>query len=344
MALKKTDEAIAEFREALRFEPGNPVTHNNLGNALEEQKQLPRPSPSTARPSGSNRISRSRTTTWGIVLRNQKRLAEAIAEYRTALRLTPDDGTVHYNLGNALRDVGKVDEAIDELREAIRLKPDYVAAHTNLGNALLDDQQQVDEAMAEYTTAIRLDPDEADAHNGPGNVLQAKGRPDEAITEYRKALKVRPEIAMYHSNLGNALLAKERPDEAITEYRKALKIRPETATYHSNLGNALLAKGKRDEAFTEYRTALRIKPDDASAHNNLAWLMVVTPGRPRREYDEGVEHSRTAVKLGPPNPNFYGTLSLAEFRAGHFDESLAASQRAMRSERACTPMTGSSRP
>ena len=46
---------------------------------------------------------------------------EALAEFREAIRLKPDDAAAHYSLGNLLRDQGKLDEAVASYREAVRL-------------------------------------------------------------------------------------------------------------------------------------------------------------------------------------------------------------------------------
>ena len=64
----RLDEAIAEYREAIRLKKDYPEAHNNLGNAF----------------------------------RDKGRLDEAIAEYREAIRLKKDDPRAHYNLGLAL--------------------------------------------------------------------------------------------------------------------------------------------------------------------------------------------------------------------------------------------------
>jgi len=40
-------------------------------------------------------------------------------------------------------------------------------------------------------------------------------------------------------------------------------------------------------------------------------------------------HARKAVELGEKDANTYGTLALAEYRSGHYAESLAASKRSM---------------
>jgi eukaryotic-like serine/threonine-protein kinase len=63
-------------------------------------------------------------------------VSEAIAAYREAIRLQPENAGAHYNLGIALDSQGKVSEAIAAYRDAIRLQPDEAEAHCNLGMAL----------------------------------------------------------------------------------------------------------------------------------------------------------------------------------------------------------------
>jgi tetratricopeptide (TPR) repeat protein len=96
------DEAVAEFREAIRLKADDPLAHYNLGTALKKRGLL----------------------------------EEAVAELREAILLNPDLANAHDNLGNALRDRGLLDEAVAEYREAIRLKPDNPGVHCNLGSAL----------------------------------------------------------------------------------------------------------------------------------------------------------------------------------------------------------------
>ncbi len=54
---------------------------------------------------------------------DQGKLAEAVAELRTAIRFGPNVGTVHTELGSALREQGKLAQAIAELRAATRFSP-----------------------------------------------------------------------------------------------------------------------------------------------------------------------------------------------------------------------------
>ena len=61
-----------------------------------------------------------------------------------ALALNPNSPPTHYNLGIALSMQRKVDEAIAEFREAVRLDDNYADAHNNLG-AMLHVSGRLDE-------------------------------------------------------------------------------------------------------------------------------------------------------------------------------------------------------
>ena len=154
----KRDEAIAEYREAVRLKPEYAEAHNNFG----------------------------------VTLRAQGKQDEATAEYRLAIRLKPDNAEAHNNLGVSLNDQGKLDEAIAEYREAIRLKPEYATAHNNLGTTLRA-QGKLDEATAEYREAIRLKPEYATAHNNLGAALRAQGKYQETLAAYHGAAELAPE-------------------------------------------------------------------------------------------------------------------------------------------------------
>jgi Tfp pilus assembly protein PilF len=176
----RTDEAISEYREALRLRPGYPQAHDNLGNALHIKG----------------------------------RTDEAISQFREAIRFKPDYAEAHGNLGAALCDTGKIDEAISEDQEAIRLKPDYAEAHNNLGAALVR-KGRIDEAISQFGEAIRLKPDYTDAHNGLGAALGMKGRIDEAISQFEEAIRLKPDYTDAQNILAKALELKGRTNEPV---------------------------------------------------------------------------------------------------------------------------------
>ena len=68
------------------------------------------------------------------------RWAQAIKEYRTALRLDPNDGDTHNNLGVALERNGDLRAALEEYRKACTLDPKDATYESNFRRL----SQQVD--------------------------------------------------------------------------------------------------------------------------------------------------------------------------------------------------------
>jgi tetratricopeptide (TPR) repeat protein len=166
------DEAIREYREALRLNPYYALGHYNLGNALLQKGQVD----------------------------------EAIQHYQESIRLQPMNVDTYNNLGLALCKQGQVDEAIRQFQQAIRLKPDDADVHYNLGAALAR-RGQLDEAIRHYQEALRRQPDRAEAHNNLGAAFYQQGRTGEAIRHFQEALRLQPDYGDARRNLNAALAA-----------------------------------------------------------------------------------------------------------------------------------------
>jgi superkiller protein 3 len=134
-------------------------------------------------------------------LKRKGALDEAIAAYREVLRLKPDLGVVHDNLGFALRDQGKLDEAIACFHKAI----------------------------ACYHKAIEVDPKNAFVHNNLAWLLatapDANLRdPPRAVEAARTAVQLSEENGGYHNTLGVALYRNGEYQEAIAALEKSLAL------------------------------------------------------------------------------------------------------------------------
>jgi tetratricopeptide (TPR) repeat protein len=120
---EKTDDAIAEYREALRIVADQAEWRNNLG----------------------------------LLYARQNRIAEAMGQFAIATRVRPDFVDARNNLGAMFARAGQHKNAIEQYTEAIRLAPDNALAHGNLARALAADGRGAD-ALRECREAIRLDP------------------------------------------------------------------------------------------------------------------------------------------------------------------------------------------
>ena len=184
----RLDEAIAHYREALRFSPDYMLAHANLSPALTQRGQRGEALHIAKRPWKSSLGSAMAHNNMGAVLADQGRFDEAVRHYEKAIRIEPDNVQAHANLAAALMALGRLDQAAAQYQKILEFDPENVAVHNNLGNAL-GSLGRIEEAMAQYRKALEINPDDAETHANYGYILTRLGRLDEAMAHYRKALE-----------------------------------------------------------------------------------------------------------------------------------------------------------
>jgi tetratricopeptide (TPR) repeat protein len=224
--------------------------------------------------------------------------------WTSAVNACPQSARPHNNLGNALLEKSDVNGAIAEFEAALRIRPDYGEAHYNLGKALAQTPARLPEAIAEYQEALRDPPDYSprvhysNVHISLGNALaRIPGRLPDAIVEYQAALQVDGASASAHYNLGNALARTPgRTADAISEWQAALRIQPDLAPAHYNLGIVYSQDPARlQDALAEYQAALRLNPENAEAHYNLAKVLLQIPDHSA----DAISELETALRIHP---------------------------------------------
>ncbi|MBI5749435.1 MAG: tetratricopeptide repeat protein [Nitrospinae bacterium] len=131
------------------------ANHGNLNEAIKEYKTAIRLKPDYL--NGYNNL--------GIAYASHGNLNEAVKEYKTAIRLKPDDPLPYYNLGNAYGKQGRWQEAIEAYKTSLSLKPDSADTHYKLGLVYFL-QEHYQEAFLEWNTVISITPDHVSAKNG----------------------------------------------------------------------------------------------------------------------------------------------------------------------------------
>ncbi len=139
----RLNEALAEYREAVRLSPVYFRGHSNLG----------------------------------ILLDDMGRPEEALAEYRLALRLKQNLPTLHEGMGIVLVELGRFDEAMSEFAAAARLDPAYPWPYFQMGKALLQQGRDA-EAIGKLREALRIDPDNYQILAYAARVLAADEKPE----------------------------------------------------------------------------------------------------------------------------------------------------------------------
>jgi tetratricopeptide (TPR) repeat protein len=235
------------------------ITENNLGTAMQEQKQYDL----------------------------------AIPHHQKAIALRPDYAPGYNNLGAALRGAGRLDEAVASYRKALEIKPDFASASYNLANALLE-QGNTAESAASFRQSLQSTPNSVEAHNNLGIALASKGDVAGAINEFRAALAIDDRSVHAHRNLGNMLFDMGQRAEGLAHLERAVAIAPSEPEAVYDIGTILLQEQNFAGAAARFEAALKIKDDWAEAHNNLG-IALASQGR----IAEALKHFERAVELKP---------------------------------------------
>ncbi|WP_143393426.1 serine/threonine-protein kinase [Fimbriiglobus ruber] len=192
----------------------------------------------------------------------------AIAAYREAIRLHPNESSTHSLLANCLSIKGDQDRAIAEYREAMRLDPrnrnfglrETLAELLRSKGDNLKSQGDRGVAIVYYREAIRLDPSrfllDIDEHKGDLNW---------AVEEYRELVRITPDDHRSRINFAIILAAKDDQAGAIVEYKQAIRVAPNEGFTHYEFAKFLETKGDQEGAITECREAIRLSSNEIKA-------------------------------------------------------------------------------
>lgn len=200
---KKQAEAL--YREAIRLDPTDAVSYNNLAYLLYEDPDC-----------------REDAERW----------------FLQAIRLDPTDADYYNNLGNLLIEIpGREKEAEQWYRKAIHRDPRDPLFHYNLACLLSDEGNRRGEAERLFRTAIELDPTDADYDTRLASLIgEQPGRLAEAEALCRKALEVDPKNATAYYELASLLIRDTgRHAQARELYRQAIQLDPAEADSYPNL-------------------------------------------------------------------------------------------------------------
>ena len=281
--------SVAMWSDVAAKRPLNSRAYNNLGNAL---------------------LARGKA-------------AEAIASYRTTIKLNPRNYETHLNWAVALIKLGKLSEAIAQCREALNLNSSFGEAHLKWGIALFK-MGKTEEAISHFERAAQLDPDNPGAYLNLGTALADRGIWDAALDNFNRALKIDPYLAEAHSNAAYALIQMNRIPEAIFHGERAIRLDPRLAEAYDNLGIAFFIEGKFRESAEAYLQFLSFHPDNPTTLHNIGKALAAGGNS-----DEAIMMFKRAIEVKPEFPEAYASLGQALFRQGQFEEGLRCLRRAL---------------
>jgi tetratricopeptide (TPR) repeat protein len=231
-ALKRTDEARAEYERATTLDPKMSEAFLNLG-----------------------------------ILLTEKDPAAAVVPLRRAVDLLPAQSRPRFLLGHALERSGDIPGAVDCYEAALRLDPRDVETIIHLGNLYVGLKRYPD-AETKFRAGLELQPKSPQALLGLAQTLDVEKKP-EAAAAYRDYLAVQPDTPGAQSRIIHLLLDQKQYDAALTELDRADAGKSPTVDSLRSRADIQVAQKKWDDAIITLQKAITLAPKDAELRGGL---------------------------------------------------------------------------
>jgi len=211
----------------------------------------------------------------GTELLKTGKLADAVTEFKEALKADPTYAGAYNNLGVTYERLGEGD-AQAQFERAIQLRSDFAHAHFNLARILMN-KGHVERAVAELQRTIQIDPNHLDALNMLGMALGGQGKFTEAQSHLERAVRLDPDQVDALNMLGMVLGRQGKFAEAQSHLERAVRLDPNHAEAFNNLGAAYAGQGRLREALAQFEAALRIDPGNLEIREILEQVKAALP-------------------------------------------------------------------
>lgn len=311
-------EAILEYRNATRKDPGRADAHFEYGRCLAEIGRI------RGAIDAFEIAAAADPKHWQARLflaRTHLRLGyfEQADAYATAvLEAAPDQPEAHLIRGICLRAAGDAATAEKQVERA--LSHDIVDPQTWLMAATYFYQIGAHErSAASYNESLRLDPDLVDAEIGLSYLLGAQSDFGAALKRIRPVIDANPTNVKAGACLAEILMMEGKIDAAIAAYER-IRAHDDEPPFMTRIRHAelLIKSGKTDNGVEILKDILNRDADNMSAHLLLANLYLRL-----QLYSSGVEHANRILRVHPGHIRARKTLARLLIAQQRFGDALS---------------------
>jgi tetratricopeptide (TPR) repeat protein/S1-C subfamily serine protease len=159
----------------------------------------------------------------GDLYKEQKKFDLAVADYNTAIELTPKEAVFYNVRGNLYYSQKKWDLALADYNQAIQIDPKESASYYNRANIYYS-QDKFDLALADLSKVIELDPKYISAYLGRGFLYEKQKKFDLALADYNQAILLDPQFAEAYANRGVFYKEMNNTQQAIQDLKTAAQL------------------------------------------------------------------------------------------------------------------------
>jgi Flp pilus assembly protein TadD len=231
-ALKRPEDAQAEYEKCVALDPKMPEAQLNLGILLLE-----------------------------------KNPAAAVVALRKAVELLPSQSRPRYLQGLAQERSGDLAGAAESFEGASRLDPKDVESLTHLGRMYLKNNRAAD-AEGKFRAVLGLEPKSPEALQGLALSLDEEKKPG-AADAYREYLAVQPQDNAARVRMVHLLAEGRQYDAAMAELDKSAPGQAPSVDLLKLKADIEIGQKKLDAAIATLKQAIGLAPNDAQLHGGL---------------------------------------------------------------------------
>ncbi len=304
-----TASAIRHFLAALEAQPDASAVHHSLGLAYRDDDDQERARSHLEK--GGSRAPRFDDPlidglgqliaggrvhlSQGSRERRAGRLGRAVAHFRKAVALDPDNPRAHHNLGAVLGELGRHREGLDHLRRAVALGPDQRDPRFDLATAL-SRLGELEEAAMELSRVLEIDPRDRPARLRRALVFAAMGKNESGRDELAELVSQDPHDLESRFNLAAVELRLGHYGESAFHYASVAEHRPERLDAHLGAVHAWLLARRFHLAREHLEGAIDAGSHDSPLRHSLARLLATCPEAALRDGDRALELAREVFR------------------------------------------------
>ncbi len=256
------DDAITQFKAALKIDPKHPGAYMDLAQVASQKKDYASAEGylqkilelTNDEYADKNPRREEAYFHLGEVTLMEKHYDDAVGYLKAALRIKSSSADSYFRLAQAYEGLGADDNALKQLELAFQFDPKYAEAHYEAGNIFLRKKDNLNAAI-QFRLAVTYAPDASE----PKQELAKLGTAEDWLVKAQASLK------------------SGKADDAIRDCNMARALDPKDLAAAKLEAQLLEKRGDKKGALQAYKDALALAPSDAEVKAAVARLSSPSP-------------------------------------------------------------------
>lgn len=267
---RKFKEATEFLEKAIANKVDSKEIYFELGTAYEELQELDRAAENYekyARGGPANPF-----TAWLKLAQTYQRLNQldrAIAAFREALKINPDDLNSNYNLAKLLAETNQYEEAEVVFKKLATMNQRDAMTYYGQIMQMYDRAQNYEKAVEAARKIVEINPKNEVALYNLAIMYDRLGRLEEAARTLNECLAIKSDYTHAWFNLGIVNDKMKKHPEAIEAFRKYVALAPDDPSGWLNIGLEYMLLKDFEKALPNLEKSVSLNPNNAVAQYNL---------------------------------------------------------------------------